>query len=143
MVTNLAAILRVSFASARSRPPNHCQGTISFLSSVSANRKLSTANPFFFISDARFAQTRPTENAASLLFSASCALLQKQWQGGGRASDPALRPQFRRPLQAFRLGRFNHPKSGGHSPLVYPSVFCDGALSCVRLIVHQQQEPLP
>jgi len=51
---------------------------------LSANRQRLT--PFLSTSSALFAQTRHTENAASPLFSTSCALLQKQWRGGGYSS---------------------------------------------------------
>src|SRR6266705_1051336 len=41
------------------------------------------SSSYFSIASALFAQTRSTENAASLLFSTSCGLFQKQWRGGG------------------------------------------------------------
>src|SRR5579859_2752843 len=72
--------------------------------------------PFLSTSSAHFAQTKPSENAASLLFSASCAHLQKQWRGSFPTIEvyPVLLPSEASAKEGFvRLAsalKFSEPR---------------------------------
>src|SRR5579859_3157891 len=83
-----------------------------------ANRQRLT--PFLSTSSAHFAQTRPTENAASLLFSISCAHLQKQWRGGGYSPRPTLPYSFPQAPSNPRIPTCPMPATMNPCPTGFP-----------------------
>jgi|SRR5579859_3108498 len=128
-------IWRVRFASARSRPLNSRQGTISFLFFLSASCKPSTANPFRFIlfrtlCTNRTHRKRRISPVFSLLrtlaktmggWGMHRTLLLHSFAGPGNSSSyfsaactlftktPRVYPNSSSPRQLFRRGHFPSP----------------------------------